>query len=112
MSMYDAIQEMIDKFHAKVEEEENEKLRKKLDGVVKVMNIDLGEEKYSMKLDNAKITDYKEGMVDDADIVYASTPEVLQALIDRTLRPMRGYLTKKFTVKGKLEDIMYLKSLF
>ncbi|MDR0334375.1 MAG: SCP2 sterol-binding domain-containing protein [Methanomassiliicoccaceae archaeon] len=110
MTMYDSIQGMIDKFHRKAENDE--KLRDKLDGVVKTMNIDLGDETYSMKLDNAKITDYREGVVDGADIVFISTPENLQALIDGTLRPMRGYLTKKFTVKGKLEDIMYLKSLF
>jgi len=112
MSMRGAIQEMIDKFHRKVEDEENEKLRKKLDGVVKTMNIDLGEEKFSMRLDNARIYDFNDGNLDVADITYSSTPEVLQALIDGTLRPMRGYLTKKFSVKGKLEDIMYLKSLF
>jgi putative sterol carrier protein len=110
MTMHDPIQGMIDKFHRKAEEDE--KLRKKLDGVVKTMNIDLGEEKYSMKLDNVKITDFKDENIEDADITFISTPENLQALIDGTLRPMRGYLTKKFSVKGKLEDIMYLKSLF
>ncbi|MDR0198529.1 MAG: SCP2 sterol-binding domain-containing protein [Methanomassiliicoccaceae archaeon] len=110
MTMYDAIQEMIDKFHARAEKDA--KLRDKLDGVVKTMNLDLGDETYSMKLDSAKITDYREGTVDGADILFISTPENLQALIDGTLRPMKGYLTKKFTVKGKLEDIMYLKSLF
>jgi len=110
MTMYDSIQEMIDKFHRKAEKDE--KLRDKLEGVVKTMNIDLGEETYSMKLDNAQITDYREGMTENADIVFISTPENLQALIDGTLRPMKGYLLKKFTVKGKLEDIMYLKSLF
>jgi putative sterol carrier protein len=108
--MYGTIQEMIDKFHRKVEDDEN--VRKKLIGVVKTMNIDLGTEQYSLKLDNAQVYDYREGFIDDADIIYTSTPEVLQALIDRTLRPMKGYLTRKFTVKGKLEDLMYLKSLF
>jgi putative sterol carrier protein len=110
MTMYDAIQEMIDKFHRKAESDA--KLREKLDGVVKVMNIDLGIEKYSLRLDNAAIYDYKEGTADDADILFTSTPENLQALIDGTLRPMKGYLLKKFTVKGKFEDLMHLKSLF
>jgi len=110
MTMKDSIQEMIDKFHRKVEKDEN--VRKKLSGVVKIVNIDLGTEDYSLKLDNAQISDYKEGMVDDADILFTSTPENLQALIDGTLRPMKAYLTKRFTVKGKLEDLMYLKSLF
>lgn len=110
MTMYGAIQEMIDKFHRKVEKDE--KVRNKLEGVVKTMNIDLGDEFYSMKLDNAQITDYKEGLREEADILFISTPDNLQAMIDGTLRPMKAYITKKFTVKGKFEDIMYLKSLF
>lgn len=108
--MYGPIQEMIDKFHKKAENDE--KVREKLQGVVKTMNIDLGSESYSLKLDNAKITDYKEGMTDDADIVFTSTPENLQKMIDGELRPMKAYLTRKFTVKGKLEDVMHLRSLF
>jgi len=110
MTMYGAIQEMIDKFHRKVEKDE--KVREKLSGVVKTVNIDLETESYSLRLDNAQIVDYKEGMVDGADILFKTTPENLQAMIDGTLRPMRAYITRKFTVKGKLEDVMYLKSLF
>jgi len=110
MTMYLAIQEMIDRFHRKVEKDE--KIRGKLDGVVKTMNIDLGTEYYSMRLDDKKIVDYQEGMTETADILFMSTPENLQALIDGTLRPMKAYITKKFTVKGKFEDVMYLKNLF
>ena len=110
MTMENAIQEMIDKFHRKAENDEN--VRKKMEGVVKTVNIDLGTESYSLRLDNARIYDYKEGMIDNADILFTSTPENLSALIEGTLRPMKAYLTKKFTVKGKLEDLMYLKSLF
>jgi len=110
MTMYDAIQGMIDKFHRKVGNDE--KLREKLSGVVKTINIDLGTEFYFLKLDDAQITEYREGTEETVDIAFTSTPENLQALIDGTLRPMKGYLTRKFTVKGKLEDIMYLKSLF
>ncbi|MCL2786318.1 MAG: SCP2 sterol-binding domain-containing protein [Methanomassiliicoccaceae archaeon] len=110
MTMYLAIQGMIDKFHRKVDNDE--KTREKLEGVVKTMNIDLGTEHYSIKLDNARITDYKEGMIDAADILFTSTPDILLAMIDGTLRPMKAYFTKKFTVKGKFEDLMYLKNLF
>jgi putative sterol carrier protein len=108
--MYGSIQEMIDKFHRKVENDE--RTRETLKDVVKIVNIDLGSESYSLRLDNAQIYDYKEGMVDPSDIIFSSTPENLQALIDGTLRPMKAYLTRKFTVKGKLEDLMHLKSLF
>jgi len=110
MTMQDIIQEMIDKFHRKAESDE--KIRGKLQDVTKTVNIDLGSENYSLKLENARITDYKEGMIDNADILLTSTPENLKALIEGTLRPMKAYITKKFTVKGKFEDLMHLKSLF
>ena len=110
MTMENAIQDMIDKFHRKVENDDN--VRKKLEGVVKIVNIDLGTESYSLRLDNAHIYDFKEGKTDTADILFTSTPDNLKALIEGTLRPMKAYLTKRFTVKGKLEDLMYLKSLF
>jgi putative sterol carrier protein len=110
MTMYGTIQEMIDKFHRKAENDE--KVRTKLEGVVKTVNIDLHSEHYSLRLDNAKIYDYREGMTENADIVFTSTPENLQAMIDGTLRPMKAYILRKFTVKGKLEDVMHLKSLF
>ena len=110
MTMYGSIQELIDKFHRKAEKDE--KVRMKLKDVVKTINIDLGTESYSMKLENAHISDYREGMADGADILLISTPENLQAMISGDLRPMKAYLTKKFTVKGKLEDLLHLKSLF
>ena len=110
MTMHGAIQEMIDKFHRKAESDD--KVREKLKGVVKTMNIDLGTEQYSIRLDNAVIYDFREGMTDGADIIFTTTPENLRAMIDGTLRPMKAYITRKFTVKGKLEDVMHLKNLF
>ena len=38
--------------------------------------------------------------------------ECLQGLIDGTLRPMRAYVLKKIAVKGKIDDLMFLKKLF
>jgi putative sterol carrier protein len=110
MTMQGSIQEMIDKFHRKVEGDE--KVREKLKDVVKTVNIDLGTESYSLRLEDAQIHDYKEGMADPADITIKTSPENLQALIDGTLRPMKAYLMKKVSIKGKIEDLMHLRSLF
>ena len=110
MTMQDSIQTLIDKFHRKAEKDE--RVREKMKNVVKRINIDLGTESYSMRLENARIHDYREGMTDTADILFISTPENMKAMIDGELRPMKAYLTKKFTVKGKFEDLMHLKSLF
>lgn len=110
MTMKETIQEMIDKFHKKMETDE--KVRKEVEPVHKSVNIDLDSEKYSLVLDHAEIKDFKEGLLDEADITLITTPEYLQALIDGELRPMRAYMTGKIKVKGKLQDVMHLKKLF
>ena len=45
-------------------------------------------------------------------MTVTTTPENLQGLIDGTLRPMRAYVLKKIAVKGKIDDLMFLKKLF
>ena len=110
MTMQPRIQEMIDKFHRKMEKDE--KTREELMPLVKTLNLDLGEETYSMKLENAQIVEFKEGMLETSDIYLKTTPEHLDALIEGTLRPMKAYVTKKIILKGKMEDLMYLRKFF
>ena len=110
MSMEASIQTLIDKFHRKMEKDEEAK--KEVMPIKKTINIDLGTEQYSMRLENAHIDDFGPRMIDNADITLLTTPESLQGLIDGTLRPMKAYVTKKITVKGKIQDIMFLKKFF
>lgn len=107
--MQPTIQMMIDKFHRKMDKDPE--VRAKVEPITKTVNIDLGEEKYSLKIEHAHVSDFKEGLLDNADITLITTPESLTALIEGTLRPMRAFVTKKIIVKGKIEDIMHLKSL-
>lgn len=110
MTMHDQIQTLIDKFHKKMEK--NEEARKEIEPITKTFNIDLGTEKYSMMLSNAKITNFEDKELPNADVTLTTTPENLQALIDGTLRPMKAYVTKKITIKGKIQDVMFLKKFF
>lgn len=110
MTMEPKIQLMIDKFHRRMENDAE--AREKVLPVKKTVNLDLGEEVYSLRIEDAKIHDFKPELLQEPDIYVKTTPEVLDQLIEGTLRPMRAYMTKKITVKGKLEDIMHLKSLF
>ncbi len=107
--MEPTIQTMIDKFHRKMEKDPE--VRAKVEPVTKTLNIDLGEEKYSLKLEHAHVSDFKQGLLENADITLITTPENMNALIEGRLRPMRAFVTKKIVVKGKIEDIMHLKSL-
>ena len=110
MTMEASIQTLIDKFHRKMEKDEEAK--KEVMPIKKTINIDLGTEQYSMKLENAQITDFVPQMIDNADMTIFTSPESLQGLIDGTLRPMKAYVTKKITVKGKIQDLLFLKKFF
>ena len=110
MTMQQEIQEVIDRFHRKMEKDEN--LRKEVEPLSKSFNLDLSTESYSLKLKDAKIYYFEPGLLDDADVTVTTTPENLRGLIDGTLRPMRAYVLKKIAVKGKIDDLMFLKKLF
>ncbi|MBR4203765.1 MAG: SCP2 sterol-binding domain-containing protein [Candidatus Methanomethylophilaceae archaeon] len=110
MTMEPKLQLMIDKFHRRMEKDPEAKA--KVEPVTKTINIDLGEEHYSLRLEKAQIHDFKPELLENADILLKTTSETLDALIEGTLRPMRAYMLKKITIKGKIEDILHLKSLF
>lgn len=110
MSMHDQIQDLIDKFHRKMEKDEE--ARNDVMPLKKTININLETEFYSMKLENAKISDFKDSLADGADLTVLSTPESLAALISGELRPMKAYITKKIKVLGNIQDLMFLKKLF
>jgi putative sterol carrier protein len=110
MSMEASIQELIDKFHKRMEKDGQ--AREDVMPIRKTINIDLGTERYSMKLENAQIDEFRPQMLDASDITLITTPESLQGLIDGTLRPMKAYITKKITLKGNIQDLMFLKKFF
>lgn len=110
MTAESTIQSLIDKFHRKMEKDE--KAKEEIRPLKKTINIDLGEEQYSLKLENAEITDFKPEMLSNADVTLITDPVSFQALIDGTLRPMKAYVTKKISIKGKIEDLMFLKKFF
>lgn len=110
MTMQQQIQEIIDRFHRKMEKDPDTK--KEIEHLDKTFNIDLGTESYSMKLKDAHIYDFVPSLLPEADVTLTTTPESLQGLIDGTLRPMRAYVTKKIKIKGKIDDLMFLKKFF
>ena len=110
MTNEEIIQKMIDKFHRKMAKDE--KAKAEVEPIEKTMNIDLGEETFRLKVAHAEVVEFEKGMYDQADMYLQTKPEYLLQLIDGSLRPMRAYVTKKVVIKGKIEDILYLKKFF
>lgn len=101
------IKGLIDKFNDKMSKDE--KTKEEIKHLKKTITIDLDTEKYSFKLDNGEMFDFKCEPAQDTDVTITSTTENLQKLIDGDLRPMRAYLTKKIKIEGKIQDLMFLK---
>ena len=110
MTNEEIIQKMIDKFHRKMAKDE--KARAEVEPIEKTMNVDLGDETYRLKVAHAQVVEFEKGMYDEADLFLKTKPEYLQQLVEGTLRPMRAYVTKKVVIKGKIEDLLYLKKFF
>ena len=110
MTNEEIIQKMIDKFHRKMAKDEE--ARAEVEVIEKTMNVDLGEETFRLKVAHAQVVEFEKGMYDEADMLLKTKPEYLQQLVEGSLRPMRAYVTKKVVIKGKIEDIMYLKKFF
>ena len=110
LSSEEIIQKMIDKFHRRMAKDE--KARAEVEPIEKTMNVDLGEETFRLKVAHAQVVEFEKGAYDEADMLLKTKPEYLQQLVDGSLRPMRAYVTKKVVIKGKIEDLLYLKKFF
>lgn len=110
MTMETQLRELVDKFNDKMANDE--KTRDEVKHLTKTVNIDLDTEKYSFKLEDAVISDFRNETIENADVTITSTPENLQKMLEGELRPMRAYLTKKIKIEGKIQDLMFLKKFF
>lgn len=110
MTVEPMIKRMFEKFEHRIAKDEN--AREKVLPVDKTVNVDLGEEHYSFHVKDASIQDYRTELLENADITITTTPEYLTQLVEGDLRPMKAYVTKRVQIKGKIQDILHLKSLF
>ena len=110
MTIEEAIHGMIDGFHSKAENDP--KLREELAGITKKVNLDLGSEKYSFILEDARIHSLSDGLFDEADVTILSDPETIQGLISRRIKPMKALALRKLRVKGDIQDLMRFRKLF
>lgn len=109
MTAEEDIQKMIGKFERRMAKDEE--AREKVKEVNKTINVDLGEEKYSFRIEDSAVHDFTDSALENADITLITTSENLHLLVEGELRPMRAYVTRKIVIKGKIEDILHLKSL-
>ena len=101
------IKTLIDKINRKIES--NPEIKEEVKSIVKTLNIDLDSEKYSFRFADAKIDDFRTELLDEADITLTTTAENFTDLMNGDLSPMKAYITGKVKLKGKFQDLMFLK---
>ena len=110
MSVEPMIQELIDKFNAKVDEDA--KLREELKGLHKTVFLDLGEEQYSLSLQDEKIQGFTAGAIDNPDLTVTSDPDTFVGIVEGKIKPMKAFALRKVKIKGDISDVMSLRKLF
>lgn len=110
MTVEPLLQDLISKFNDKVDNDE--KLRKEIEGMDKRVLIDLESEKYSFHMHDQKINDFREGSMENPDITLISDPETIAGIIEGKVKPMKAFALRKVRVKGDIEDILRLRKLF
>ncbi|MFW5914635.1 MAG: SCP2 sterol-binding domain-containing protein [Thermoplasmatota archaeon] len=104
MSVEHRIQEMIDRFQSRVENDPE--LREELMGLRKKVHLDLGEEQYRFVLEDGQVHSFSHGGFDDADIRVMSDPETVEGLLTKRIRPMKALARRRLRFEGEVEDLM------
>ncbi len=104
--MKEILQELVDKFNAK-DDPRKEKI-KDLRRTIVIRFTDDGT--YNFKLEDAKLSDVKEGEI-QADILVETTIQIFKDILDKKEDALTAYLTKKIKIKAKLMDKLLLSDL-
>ncbi len=67
---------------------------------------------YCSKLDDMKLDSFERTEDSGADLAVTASSEILEALINRTLSPVKAYMKGDLKVKASLTDMLLLKKLF
>jgi len=110
--MQDVLEGMISKFNEKIQTDE--KLQKDLQGYERTILIDITDgSSYFTTLKDNHVDPFKEGTLDDADIIITSDEATMRGLINKEIDPIKAFLiTKQLKVKASLEDKLRLRKFF
>ena len=90
---------------------EDAKMAANLEGVHKIILVDLEGEKVLLELKDKKLTVIE--AAETIDVTVTTTADVLLGIVNKTLSPMRALLVDKtLKVEGSLEDKLRLRKLF
>ena len=110
MPVKQLLEDTIARFHERVATDEA--LQNELAGINKKVNVNLVTEKYHFVIDNKRVVDFGEGLLECPDIVIESDPQTVEDLFSGKMKIMKAWALRKIKVKGSMEDVMRLRKFF
>lgn len=107
MTMEERISGLVDKVNRKLSSRDD--IKEEVKDLKKSVNIIVDDQAFSFRFENAEVVDFKCEALETADITLSASEENMNKLLDGELRPMKAYITRKITLKGNIQDIMFLK---
>ena len=105
------LREAIARFNAKAREDPE--LASELAGISKKIQVELEDGgSYHFVLEDASVSELREGGIDSPDIRIVASSDTLRRLWSKELRIMKALVTKKLQVKGSMEDLLRLRRFF
>ena len=110
-NVIDLLDEKVIEFNSRIDGEPE--FSKMIEGKNRTICICVSDgENYSTKLEAMRIEDFVQTDNTDADLVVTANSEVLTALINREISPIKAYMSGDLKVKASLTDMLLLKRLF
>ena len=103
------LRDMVDTFNRRADKDE--KMQKELEGMEKSIQIDVEEGSYKMFLRDLHLQDMGAGTIEGPDILITTDSATMIGIINKEIKPMKAYATKKIKLKASLQDLIVLKSV-
>ena len=72
----------------------------------------LDDDNYVSKLENLKLEDFERTDDTNSDLIVTASSEILEALMSKTMSPVKAYMKGNLKVKASLMDMLLLRKLF
>lgn len=105
------LNEKVIEFNSKIKDDTG--MAKMIEGKTRTICICiLDGDNYVSKLENLKLGDFERTDDTNSDLIVTASSEILEALISKTMSPVKAYLKGNLKVKANLMDMLLLKKLF
>lgn len=105
------LDEKVTEFNSRITSEP--KFAKMIEGKNRTICICVSDgENYISKLEELKLEDFVNNGDTSADLVVTASSEILEALITKTMSPIKAYMKGDLKVKASFTDMLLLKKLF